>query len=296
MGRPIEEDNYDELGNALSWSFRYYTDNGEVSWTEGPRYNPEDTVFYDYDGAGRRTTEIHWRSQANSAGTGVVAPTGYNLYAQTFYEYDPVGNLLLKVDPRGAMTTNTWDALNRVVQTTRLDTNGVTVLSADEYGYEPGGQVRAHTNALGGVTTTGYNIQGQPESRANPDGSTNGWRYYLDGRIYKQIQGNGAYWQTTYDDVNRITTRTFYSAAGVPEATNSVQLDRRGNVIQRVDAGGNVFTTTFDGLDRAKVAAGPAIVTVISYGGMAMTCARSPIRPTPCSKSAPISMMPLEGW
>src|SRR5208283_1980192 len=66
-------------------------------------------------------------------------------------------------------------------------------------------------------------------------------------------------------DVNRITTRIFCSAASVPEATNSVQLDRRGNAIQRVDAGGNVFTTTFDDLDRAKVTAGPAIVTVTSY-------------------------------
>ena len=80
----------------------------------------------------------------------------------------------------------------------------------------------------------------------------------------REIQSNGAYWQTTYDDVNRITTRIFYSAAGVPEATNSVQLDRRGNVIQKVDAGNNVFTTAFDGLDRAKVTAGPAIVTVTS--------------------------------
>ena len=56
------------------------------------------------------------------------------------------------------------------------------------------------------------------------------WRYYLDGRIKREIQSNGAYWQTTYDDVNRITTRIFYSAAGVPTATNSTQLDRRGNV------------------------------------------------------------------
>ena len=108
-------------------------------------------------------------------------------------------------------------------------------------------------------------VAGKPEYRSNPDGSTNAWRYYLDGRIYREIQSNGAYWQTTYDDVNRITTRIFYSAANVPEATNSVQLDRRGNAIQRVDAGNNVFTTAFDGLDRAKVSAGPAIVTVSSY-------------------------------
>jgi RHS repeat-associated protein len=274
MDRLIEKENFDEFGNPLALSSIYYNENGEVSWTDGPRYNPDNYVYYDRDGAGRVTTEIHWRSEAHRNGNGQVdgngleSPAGYNLYAQTFYEYDPLGNLTLKVDPRGAITTNTWNALCELVQTKHLDTNGVTVLSTEGYGYEPGGKVKYYTNALGGVTTTFYTITGKPESRINPDGSTNAWRYYLDGRIYKQIQRNGAYWQTTYDDVDRITTRTFYSAAGVPEATNSVQLDRRGNVIQKVDAEGNVFTNAFDGLDRVKVTAGPAIVTVIQQSGM----------------------------
>jgi RHS repeat-associated protein len=262
MNRPIEQENFDESSNVLAWKFIYYTDNGEVSWTEGPRYNPENYEFYDYDGAGRCTTHIHWRSEANGAGTGVEEPSGYNLYAQSFSEYDVLGNLTLAVDPRGAMTTNWYDPLCRLVQRQHLDTNGVTVLSTESFGYEPGGQVQCYTNALGGVTTTLYTAAGKPEYRSNPDGSTNAWRYYLDGRINKQVQGNGAYWQTTYDDVNRITTRIFYSAAGMAEATNFVQLDRRGNAILNVDAGGNAFTTTYDGLNRPKDSAGPAITTV----------------------------------
>jgi RHS repeat-associated protein len=265
LNRPTAQESFDENGNALSWSFNYYNDNGELSWTDGPRYNPEDYVFFDYDGAGRRSTEIHWRSEAKADGTGVEAPAGYNLYAQSFFQYDPLGNLTLAVDPRGAMTTNTWDALCRLTQKKHLDVDGVTVLSAESFGYEPGGEIQSYTNALGGVTTTLYTATGKPEYRATPEGATNGWRYYLDGRVKREIQGNGAYWQTTYDDANRITTRIFYSAAGSPLATNSTQLDRRGNVVRKVDAGNNVFTTTFDDLDRAKVTAGPAIVTVASY-------------------------------
>ena len=266
MGRPTAQETFD-TGQTIpmDWKYQYYDANGELNWIDGARYNPEDYVFFDYDGAGRVTTEIHWRSEANSTGTGVEAPAGYNLYAQTFNQYDPLGNLVSKVDPRGAVTTNNWDALCRLVQTTHLDTNGVTVLNTERFSYEPGGQVQSRTNALGGVTTILYTTAGKPEFRSNPDGSTNAWLYYLDGRTYREIQSNGAYWQTTYDDVNRITTRIFYSAAGVPEATNSVQLDRRGNTVQRVDAGGNIFTTAYDGLDRAKVTAGPAIVTVTSY-------------------------------
>ena len=264
LNRPTEQENFDENGNALSWNFNYYNDNGELSWTDGPRYNPEDYVFFDYDGAGRRSTEIHWRSQAKGDGTGVQAPSGYNLYAQSFYQYDPLGNLTMAVDPRGAITTNSYDAIARLVQRKHLDTDGGTLLSTEGFGYEPGGQVKFYTNALGGVTTTLYTTTGRPEFRSNPDGSTNGWRYYLDGRIKRETQGNGSYWQTTYDDVNRVTTRVFYSAAGTALATTSTQVDRRGNVIQRIDAGGNVFTTSFDDLDRVKTSAGPAIVTVRS--------------------------------
>jgi len=124
--------------------------------------------------------------------------------------------------------------------------------------------VHCHTNALGGVTTTLYTSTGKPEYQSNPDGSTNTWRYLLDGRVRQQVQGNGAYWQTTYDDVNRITTRIFCSAAGVAEATNSVQLDRRGNSILSQDAGGNAFVTTFDGLNRPKTSAGPTVTYTTS--------------------------------
>jgi YD repeat-containing protein len=267
MSRVTGQENFDEMGNLLSWNYNYYNDNGELTWVDGPRYNPEDYIWKDYDGAGRLTTEIHWRCEGKQDGTGVEAPAGYNMYAQTFYQYDILGDMLRSIDPRGAITTNTWDALCRLVQRRSLDVDGVTLLASEGFAYEPGGLVRYHTNALGGLTETEYTAAGQPEYRHNADGSTNGWRYYLDGRIYRQFQCNGAYWQTTYDDLDRITTNIFYSAAGVALATNSSQLDRRGNVIAHIDAGQNVFTTTYDGLDRTKITAGPTVVTV-SGGGL----------------------------
>ena len=79
--------------------------------------------------------------------------------------------------------------------------------------------------------------------------------HVLDGRVRREIQRNGAFSETTYDDANRTATRIFYSAAGAPLATNSTTVDRRGNAIQRVDAAFNVFTNAFDGLDRPKVSA-----------------------------------------
>ena len=101
MGRKISEGEYDQFGNLLSSYLYYYDDNGEISWIDGPRFNPEDYVFYDYDGAGRATTELAWRSQAQANGSGVQAPSGYAQFAQTFHQYDVNGNLLLTVDPAG---------------------------------------------------------------------------------------------------------------------------------------------------------------------------------------------------
>ena len=267
MGRPEYREVYEANQSIpLAWEYSYYNDNGELTWSDGPRFNPEDYTWRDYDGGGRLITQIRWRSQAKSDGTGVEAVGGDDLYAQSFFEYDTFGNLKRAVDPRGAITTNSWDSLGRLIQRKSIDLDGTTVLSSEGFAYEPGGLVRFQTNALGGVTETQYTTNGLPKFRRNPDGSTNAWRYYVDGRTRRETQSNGAYSETTYDDANRTTTRIFYSAAGAPLATNISVLDRRGNVVQTVDAGGNVFTSVYDGLDRLKVIAGPPIITVTGGG------------------------------
>ena len=264
MGRPILREVF-EAGQAtpLAWDYSYYNLNGELTWSDGPRYDPEDYVWRDYDGAGRLCVDIRWRSQARADGTGMETPVGDALFATTFRDYDLFGNLRRVMDPRGAVTTNVWNALGWLVQTKSYDVDGVTLLSTEGYGYEPGGQVRYHTNALGGVTETQYTTTGLPKFRRHPDGSTQGWRYYLDGRLDREIQSNGAYWDTYYDDANRATTRSFFSATGTPRALTFTVRDRRGNVTTHLNEGYNPFTNLFDGLDRVKVASGPPILSIV---------------------------------
>lgn len=61
--------------------------------------------------------------------------------------------------------------------------------------------------------------------------------------------------------------------SGSPLETNVVALDRRGNVLQRIDAAGNVFTNAFDGLNRLKIAAGPPVLSItLDCGDMPVTC------------------------
>jgi len=262
MGRLQWRDFFDRSGNNVSRETYYYDSNGELQWYDGPRSNPDDYVWFSYDGAGRKVQEIHYRTQANPNGTGIQAVPGSGLFDTTFSAFDYFGNLTSVTDQRGASTTNSWDALGRLIQRQSFDVGGGVLLATEGFSYEPGGLVQSYTNALGGITTIQYNSTGQPQSRQNADGSTNGWTYYVDGRINREIQGNGAYWQSAYDDVDRIITRVFCSPSGVSEATNSLQFDRRGNAVQFIDAGGNAFSAAYDGFDRVKYAVGPIITTV----------------------------------
>ncbi|MBU6409139.1 MAG: hypothetical protein KGR98_02010, partial [Verrucomicrobia bacterium] len=266
MGRLQWRDVLDQNSNAISRENFYYNQNGQLEWYDGPRYNPDDYVYFSYDGAGRKVQEIRWRSRVNANATGIEPETGDNLYGTTFYTYDPFGNLTFVRDQRGAFTTNFWDALGRLSQRNFYDTNGATVLATEGFGYEAGGLIQYYTNALGGVAETLYNGRGQPRFRKNADNSTNAWTYYLDGRMDREIQGNGAYWETTYNDPARTVTRIFHSVSGAPLATNVMVFDSRANPVQWTDAGGNTFTRTFDGLDRVRRTAGPAIVTVLQTG------------------------------
>jgi YD repeat-containing protein len=260
LGRPKYKETY-EAGQSLpiATEYSYFNPNGELVWRDGPRSDPEDYLYRDYDGAGRQILDIQWRSQAKADGSGVEASPGYAQYAAAFQSWDGFGNLTKITDPRGVVVTNGYDALGQRVLTKVFETNG-NVLRTELFTYEAG-QVTFATNALGGVTEIQYTTNGLKRFQKNPDGSTNSWTYYVDGRPKREIQRNGAYWERTYDDANRRITNIFYSSSNTRLATNITELDRRGNVFRAVDAFGSAFTNKYDGLNRLKWSAGP----VVSY-------------------------------
>ena len=161
------------------------------------------------------------------------------------------------------------------------------LLATNGFIYSAAGDVTTNFNALGGLTEKRYTSTGKPKYQKNPDGSTNGWLYLADGRLRREYQGNGAYWETSYDDANRKITKVFYSPSSAALATNSTVLDRRGNVVRTTDAAFNTWTNLFDGLDRPKVSAGPVITTVNWNPAAAPNT-----RPTTSSRPPRMSMIP----
>jgi RHS repeat-associated protein len=258
LGRVITEEAF-ESGQTtpMSWQDFYYDHNGDITWYDGPQYNPEDYVWYDYDGAGRKVSEVHWRSQASPDGSGVVAAPASSLYSITSYSYDGFGNLIQQTDPVGNYSIMAYDKIGQMTNQVFYDANN-NALATNTMSHEPGGQIANFTNSLGGVSQTLYTQTGKPYFRQNPDGSTNGWQYDLLGRVQDEFLPNGSYWQTTYQDANRTIIRQFFNTNGAILAVTTNVYDRRGNVITNVTAEGGVFFNAYDGLNRIKVAGGPA--------------------------------------
>jgi RHS repeat-associated protein len=265
QSRPLIQTVKAEDGSTLAVSSTTYNANGEPSRVDGPRSAPEDWVEHDYDGAGRPKEDRLYRTQAKADGSGVSAPSAPDTYAKVTYQHDYFGNLTRTVDPRGNATAFIYDEIGQLLTRKAFagtDTVNGTPLRTESFTYEPGGKVATYTNPLGGLTTTFYTAAGQPRRQENPDGSVQEWRYLPDGRLYREFLRDQSYWQTTYDDVNRIVTRTLKAPGGTTTlAVESSTRDPRGNVISTTNQAGDITETTCDDLDRPIVVTGPPAAT-----------------------------------
>ena len=262
MGRMTSDEDYDQAGNLLSFHHDFYNQNGELQWTQGPHFNPDDYTYRTYDGAGRLTQLLEYRSQAVPGGGGVEQATGDGFIATTSHGYDNFGNEVVSMDANGNTVqspTVSHDVLGRLLSRQFYD-SGSTQLAAESYTYEPGDKVATYVNSLGGVTQYFYTATGQVKKQINPDGSTEAWTYQCDGRLHQVTYPNGATRTYTYDDLNRVV-KTVYSGGGL-SATEVETHDRRGNLVSSTDADAYLTTIAYDGLDRVKVITGPPAVHV----------------------------------
>lgn len=261
-GNPQWKEVYDENGALMAWDYRYYNENGELTWSDGPRYDPEDYVWRDYDGAGRMTQQIRWRSRAKKDGTGVEAEPGDNLYATSFYEYDAFGNLSRVTDQDGNSLRMTYDAIGQMIGRQRYSATNETPVTIEGFGYEAGGSLSRYTNAMGAITSFFYTTTGRLVRQENPDGTTNRWLYDISGRVQRTYLPNSeAYWETLYDDAKLMITRRF---SGDTNYAESMVFDRRGNLVLHTNFAGAVFTNFYDGLNRLKESRGPVTISGIS--------------------------------
>jgi YD repeat-containing protein len=246
-------------GTLRSIDQTHYTLNGDVEWVDGHRTGVNDRVLYRYDKHGRQTEKLQWLSAALQDGSGVGTPPGDETVATTFYSYDLFNNLTEIKTPRRHSVAMEYDGIGRLEQIdyySGYKGDGGLIKASRSFLYEPGGEISQHTDTLGGVTRLFYNARGQLRKRENPDGSVEEWRFYPDGRPFKEILRNGSYKELVYDDAARTVTETLKSSTGTVLKSAVSLYDRRGNLVSETKAG-HTTVTTYDDLNRVKSVTGP---------------------------------------
>jgi RHS repeat-associated protein len=186
----------------------------------------ERVTDYTYDGRGllRRETEYpNW-------------PTTTPVLVRT-YTYDSLGRLKITTDPSGATTTNTYDALGRVVGIDYSDAATPDVT----YAYDRNGNRTTMIDGTGTTTYT-YDEMNRPTSIAAP-GGTVGYRYDLDGNRRKVIYPDGTAVTYGYDKADRLTTVTDWAGR---VTTYTLSKDNLPTLVAAVDGSTTDVAADYD--------------------------------------------------
>lgn len=238
-------------GKIISKTYAGYDLNNRLSWTQGD--DPNDVVFFDYHAAGMVKAK---RKNLTSLQGTTIGKTGV---AYTLYDYDACGRLIEEVDPLGYSTYHTYDAIGQLASIIK----GGTVT---EFAYEAGGFVVSVKSPKGAITTREYTTNGLLKLETLPDGSQISYAYDFFGRPVLEEKNHSAL-VIRYDDAAYQVFRT------QQDLTEIYTFDQRNNLICRIDAAGNAWKKSYDGLNRIKTEISPSgDVTTWSYQGDTVIC------------------------
>ena len=117
------------------------------------------------------------------------------------YGYDANSNVTSISDALHT-TTNTYDALNRLSQTTLPDSSTIT------YGYAPNGTLSSVLTSRGAQTTYATNGLGNVTQRSSPDTGLTTYTVDPFSRVTQEVRANGTTVAYTYDGLDRLTSQT----------------------------------------------------------------------------------------
>jgi len=273
--------------NAWRTNIYLYAENGmdvlserfaagaEIHLVSSNVFNTSHQVTTNYNALGEVTYfEFNVRQQVtkmtNSAGlivdysysggflSSVVERSAATNFRTNQYTWESGGFLRTHTDPRGAVTTNTWDGLGRLVQTANeagtvthtyenldrvrtIDRMGFT----NDFAYNGFGQMTLHTDANAHVTTNQYCDCGALDAVIDALGNTTSYAYDNLGRLVRTTYADGSWTENTYDLLNRVV-RTADSSGS--STTNHYVLN--GLLYRRESALGTVWRAFYDAEDR----------------------------------------------
>lgn len=157
----------------------------------------------------------------------------------TAYGYDNQGNLTTVTDPLNHVTTNAYDALNRLVSMTN-PLSGVTA-----FGLNNKDQLTSVTDPRSNVTTYTVNALDDVTQQASPDTGTTAKTYDAAGNVLTSTDAKNQVTTNTYDALNRITQATYHDNSKVEYGYDAGTYGKgRLTSLTEKNPGGTVVTTT----------------------------------------------------
>jgi RHS repeat-associated protein len=156
--------------------------------------------------------------------------------------YDAAGNLYQLTHFNGAVTTYTYDALNRLLSRA---TPGEPTVS---FTYTPTGKYLTST-AADGTVNYGYNALDQLTTKATPEGTLS-YTYFPSGKVetIASSNPNGISVAHTYDDLNRLSTVVDNRLQG--NQTTTYTYDPASNVASVATPNSLTASFTYNALNR----------------------------------------------
>jgi RHS repeat-associated protein len=234
---------YDERGNVLS-----KTDAGGNTWQY--TYDDEDNLLSttNPDGA---TSSSTWDNKGNELSStdenGHTTSRMYNDRGQTLtktdalnrttqYEYDPNGNELREIGPDGVITSEKNYAMWGVVAIEKDALGNLT-----SYGYDNLGRINSRTDPLGRVTRYILDTRGRTLADIGPTNDTTRYFYDNTGNQIMTVNAMGDTARSTYTPFNKILTQT--DAKG---NTTTFEYDLFGQLMRTIALDGSFTSNTYD--------------------------------------------------
>jgi RHS repeat-associated protein len=238
----------DEAGNTVK-----YTLDAMGNRTAENAYDPSNVLHRTHSRVINALNEIY--QDISAAGTAAVATT---------FGYDNNGNQTSVAAPLSRNTARTYDALNRLSQTTD-PANGVT-----HFGYDANDNLTSVKDPRNLTTTYAYTGFGDLVTQTSPDTGTTRNTYDSAGNRASSTDARGAIASYSYDALNRMTGVT-YTLSGVTDQTIAFSYDAgsygKGRLTGAADAH-HSLTYVYDALGRvtSKTQITGAVVLTVGYG------------------------------
>lgn len=215
----------DGLGNHI-----HYTLDAMDNRTTESSYDPSGTLHRTHTRVINSLNEIY--QDINAAGTAAVTTT---------FGYDSNGNLTTSDAPLSRITSNQYDALNRLTQITD-PASGVT-----QFSYDANDNLASAKDPRSLTTSYTHNGFGDVTQQVGPDTGTTTNTYDSGGNLQTATDARGAVATYTYDALNRVTQVAY------PDQVIHFTYDAGTNGIGRLTGaadGSHTLSWSYDALGR----------------------------------------------